>query len=296
MGDPQHADRDTGAKAGDGHNVAVSSSDTATLVTRLRAAGCVFAEEEAELLQTATADPEQLEFLVAQRISGFPLEHLLGWAEFRGIRVAVAPGVFVPRQRTSFLVEQAIGLGRRLIHRQDRPLVVLDMCCGCGALGLTLARELGAAGIAVRLTASDIEPAAVDCARRNLEPLGAQVFAGDLFDPIPAELRGRVDILLANTPYVPSGEIAHMPPEARDHEPRSALDGGADGLDVLRRIAAVATGWLAPGGHLLVEESEEQAPAAMRIMRGHGLLPRVAEDEELGATVVVGTRPGSVDR
>ncbi|MGW4245864.1 methyltransferase [Nocardia sp. NPDC004722] len=337
----------------------MSSSDTDTLVARLRAAGCVFAEDEAALLLSAATDAAQLESLVTQRIAGFPLEHLLGWAEFRDLRVKVAPGVFVPRQRTGFLVEEAIMLGRRRIESAGQPvaddpitrriaspsssstepvaahrtprdpavrspirarsadvagvgssigdtplsavgaapdatsgqmLIALDMCCGCGALGLALAAELAGDGIRVELTAADIEPAAAACARDNLTVVGGRVFEGDLFEAVPSDLRGRVDILLANTPYVPSAEIAWMPPEARDHEPRRALDGGADGLDVLRRIAAVAGDWLAPGGHLLVEESEEQAPVAAEVMRAHGLRARIAECEELGATVVIGTR------
>lgn len=303
----------------------MSSPDTDTLVARLRAAGCVFAEDEAALLLAAATDPGTLESLVTQRIAGFPLEHLLGWAEFRGLRVAVAPGVFVPRQRTGFLVEQAVVLGRdragrsmrsergRTALRPENPraaaalptpaaggeippgaegdtLTALDMCCGCGALGLAFAKELTAEGIRVDLTAADIEPAAVDCARVNLEPVGGRVFEGDLFEAVPTDLLGCVDVLLANTPYVPSEEIAWLPPEARDHEPRRALDGGADGLDVLRRIAAVAGDWLAPGGHLLVEESDEQAPVAAEVMRAHGLRARIAESEELGATVVIGTR------
>lgn len=270
------------------HNDPVTTSATETLVARLRAAGCVFAEDEAALLLTAATDPAHLESLVTQRIAGFPLEHLLGWAEFRGLRVAVAPDVFVPRQRTSFLVEQAIALGRSVF--QDSPLVALDMCCGCGALGLAFAKELAEEGIQVELTAADIEPAAVACARENLAAVGARVVEGDLFDAVPADLLGRVHILLANTPYVPSEEIAWMPPEARDHEPRRALDGGVDGLDVLRRIATTAGEWLGAGGHLLVEESEEQAPVAAEVMREHGLAARIAECEEMGATVVIGTR------
>ncbi|MEC3918448.1 putative protein N(5)-glutamine methyltransferase [Nocardia sp. CDC160] len=273
----------------------MSSPDTDTLVARLRAAGCVFAEDEAALLLEAATDADHLESLLTQRIAGFPLEHLLGWAEFRGLRVAVAPGVFVPRQRTGFLVEQAIALARVRTESipgpaRSRTVAALDMCCGCGALGLAFAKELAAEGVRVELVAADIEPAAVGCARENLRAVGGRVFEGDLFDAVPASLRGRVDVLLANTPYVPSAQIAGMPPEARDHEPRRALDGGVDGLDVLRRIAAVAGEWLAPGGHLLVEESTEQAPVAAEIMRANGLVARIAEDDEVGATVVIGTR------
>ncbi|WP_067666327.1 putative protein N(5)-glutamine methyltransferase [Nocardia miyunensis] len=258
-------------------------SDIGSLVTTLRAAGCVFAEEEAALLAEAATSESDLKGLVAQRVSGVPLEHLLGWTEFRGLRVAVAPGVFVPRQRSGFLVELAIG------DRHD-PCVVLDMCCGCGALGLAVATELSATGIRVELSASDLEPAAVACARRNLAPLDAPVHQGDLFTPLPANLAGRVHLLLANTPYVPTAAIADMPPEARDHEPHTALDGGPDGLAVFRRVAAAAPHWLAPGGRLLVETSREQSALATTILAQQGLTPTIAKSEELYATVVIGTR------
>ncbi|MFF3568888.1 putative protein N(5)-glutamine methyltransferase [Nocardia jiangxiensis] len=259
-------------------------SDIDSLITTLRTAGCVFAEEEAALLAEAAASESDLKDLVVQRVSGVPLEHLLGWTEFRGLRVAVAPGVFVPRQRTGFLVE--------LVAADPHdPCVILDMCCGCGALGLAVATELSATGVRVELTASDLEPAAVTCARRNLAPLNASVYQGDLFTPLPPDLAGRVHLLLANTPYVPTAAIADMPPEARDHEPRTALDGGPDGLTVFRRVAAAAPHWLAPGGRLLIETSSEQSALATEILAYHGLTPAIAESEELYATVVIGTRP-----
>ncbi|GAA5078126.1 putative protein N(5)-glutamine methyltransferase [Nocardia iowensis] len=258
------------------------------MVATLRAAGCVFAEDEARLLTAAATETgADLDTLVAQRVSGTPLEYLLGWAEFNGLRVAVAPGVFVPRQRTAFLVAEAAGLARA----RDRHSVVVDLCCGTGALGLALATILAAEHTPVTLAAADIDPVAVDCARRNLTPLGAPVYQGDLFDPLPAELRGCIDILLANTPYVPSEMIARMPPEARDHEPRTALDGGPDGLDIFRRVVEGAESWLAPGGHLLVESSEAQAPVAVAVLAEHGLIGRIAESDEHHATVVIGTRP-----
>ncbi|MCM6772265.1 putative protein N(5)-glutamine methyltransferase [Nocardia sp. CDC159] len=257
--------------------------DIDSLVARLRAVGCVFAEDEAHLLTAAASSEAELEDLVAQRIRGVPLEHLLGWAEFRGLRVAVAPGVFVPRRRTEFLVEQAVS-------RACAPAVVLDLCCGSGALGLAVATELTAARIPVELVAADIEPAAVACARRNLARFDATVCHGDLFAPLPADQAGRITLLLANTPYVPTEEVSHMPPEAREHEPRSALDGGTDGLDVVRRVAAEAAHWLAPGGHLFVETSRTQAPTAARVFTDHGLTPTIAESDEGYATVVIGTR------
>jgi release factor glutamine methyltransferase len=139
----------------------------------------------------------------------------------------------------------------------------------------------------IEVYAADIDPAAVRCARRNLP--ADRVYAGDLYDALPVELRGRVDVLVANVPYVPTEAIAEMPPEARDHEPRAALDGGADGLDVLRKVAAAAPDWLAPGGHLLIETSEAQAPRAAAAFARGGLIARVATSEELCATVVIGT-------
>jgi release factor glutamine methyltransferase len=250
-----------------------------SIIARLRAAGCVFAEDEARLLSSAAQTPEQLAAMVDQRVAGVPLEQILGWAEFCGLRIAVEPGVFVPRRRTEFLVREAAAAAREAS-------VVVDLCCGSGAIGAAIAARLGR----IELYAADIDPAAVRCARRNLAAAGGRVYEGDLYAPLPATLRGRVDVLVANVPYVPTDEIATMPPEARDHEPRVALDGGADGLDVLRRVAAGAPSWLAAGGHVLIETSRRQAPLAVDAMTRNGLTARVASSEELGATVVVGTQ------
>ncbi|MGW7024071.1 putative protein N(5)-glutamine methyltransferase [Streptomyces decoyicus] len=258
----------------------------AAVVTTLRAAGCVFAEDEAELLLSTARTADELAAMVERRALGLPLEHVVGWAEFSGRRITVDPGVFVPRRRTEFLAGQAVGLGRRTAARTGRPPVVVDLCCGSGAVGTVLAAALDR----VELYAADIEPAAVRCARRNLAPAGGEVHEGDLFDALPARLRGRIDILVANVPYVPSEEVGLLPPEAREHEPLVALDGGADGLDVLRRVTAGAPQWLAPGGHLLVETSERQAPQAVEAFTRNGLLPRVADSDELYATIVIGTR------
>jgi release factor glutamine methyltransferase len=242
----------------------------------------VFAEDEADLLLSTARTPAELAAMVDQRIAGLPLEHVLGWAEFRGLRIAVDPEVFVPRRRTEFLIEQAVGLA-------SPGAVVVDLCCGSGALGVALS----AAVDGVELYAADVEPAAVRCARRNVVAVGGQVFEGDLFDPLPVTLQGRIEILLSNVPYVPTEEVRLLPPEARIHEPRVTLDGGSDGLEVLRRVTAEASLWLAPGGHLLVETSERQAPLAAEIFTRDGLTPRVATSEELNATVVIGTRPTS---
>ncbi|MFS4095504.1 putative protein N(5)-glutamine methyltransferase, partial [Streptomyces sp. AF1A] len=117
---------------------------------------------------------------------------------------------------------------------------------------------------------------------------GGRAHQGDLYDALPAGLRGRVGVLTANVPYVPTTEVPLLPAEARDHEPRAALDGGADGLDVLRRVAAGAAQWLAPGGCLLSETSERQAPAAVEAFTRAGLATRLAVCEELHAHVVIG--------
>ncbi len=248
------------------------------IVARLRAAGCVFAEDEAELLISAAATPAELTAMVDRRVSGLPLEHVVGWADFCGLRIAVEPGVFVPRRRTEFLVRQAIAVA------PPHPVIV-DLCCGSGAVGAALAAALDPA----ELHAADIDPVAVRCARRNLAPHG-YVYTGDLFEPLPAALRGRVDILAANVPYVPTGEVTLLPAEARLHEPQVALDGGGDGLGVLRRVAAQARLWLAEGGTLLVETTERQELQACNTMRRGGLVPRVARSPELAATVLIASR------
>lgn len=250
-------------------------------VARLRAAGCVFAEDEAQLLCREAGNPAELEAMVAQRVAGLPLEQVLGWAQFCGLRVAVDPGVFVPRRRTEFLARQAAAV--------TRPgAVVVDLCCGSGAVGAALA----AAVDRVELHAVDVNPAAVRCARRNLAAVG-RVYLGDLYQPLPAELRGRVNVLVANVPYVPSPDFGLLPPEARLYEPRVALDGGPDGLQVLRRVSARAGRWLAPGGHLLVETGRHQAAIAAAAFAGHGAAARIARSDDHNATVIIGTWAGS---
>ncbi|MFE8955241.1 putative protein N(5)-glutamine methyltransferase [Streptomyces althioticus] len=261
------------------HSPVLPSRDA--VAATLRVAGCVFAEDEADLiLAAANGDPGAVEGMAARRAAGLPLELVVGWAEFAGLRIFVEPGVFVPRRRTEFLVEQALTLA-------PDASVVVDLCCGSGAVGAALTVALGAAD----LHAADIDPAAVRCARRNVASLGGHVHQGDLFDALPARLRGRVDVLAANVPYVPSDEIALLPAEARDHEPRVALDGGADGLDILRRVAAEAPGWLAPGGHLLIETSPRQAPEALSAFIESGLEASLAVCRERAARVVTGRRP-----
>ena len=247
----------------------------AELTATLRAAGCVFAEDEATILLDAAGD---LDAMVARRVAGEPLEWVLGWAEFADLRVVVRPGVFVPRRRTELLAAQAIA-------RLGPASVAVELCCGSGAIAAVILEEVPF----VEVHAADVDPVAVECARLNV-PNG-NVHQGDLYDALPADLRGRIDVLVANTPYVPTDEVALMPPEARDHEPRHTLDGGPDGLALLRRISASAADWLAPGGHVLVEVSDRQLPVAMRVFEDDGLAAGSAHDDDLGATVVIGRSP-----
>jgi len=251
------------------------------LVGRLRAAGCVFAEDEARLLLDAAGDGAELEAMVARRVAGEPLEQVLGWASFDGLRIRVTPGVFVPRRRSELLVAAAV---RTLDERRDP--VVVDLCCGSGALGAAIAARRPDAVV----HAADVDPDAVACARLNLP--ADRVHHGDLFGALPPELRGGVDVVVVNAPYVPTDEIAFMPPEARDHEHLVALDGGADGLDLHRRIAADVAAWLVPGGSIAIETSRGQAATTAGALRGAGLAPHVLRDEELDATVVVATCHG----
>ena len=250
------------------------------VVSTLRAAGCVFAEDEATLIIEAAEGRAEIRAMVEQRVAGLPLEVIVGWAEFCGLRIVVEAGVFVPRRRTEVLVREAVALARPGV-------VVVDLCCGTGAVGVAI----HAAARGVELHASDIEAAAVRCARRNVEPVGGYVHEGDLFGALPASLRGRIDLLVVNAPYVPTDAIALMPPEARDHEPAVTLDGGADGLDVQRRVAAEAAEWLAPGGHLLIETSREQASRTAEAFIVGGLTAEIRRAEDVDGTVVVGGFP-----
>jgi len=228
----------------------------------LRAAGCVYAEDEAALLRDEATDPGRLAAMVAARVAGRPLEQVVGWAGLDGVRVHLRPGVFVPRRRSELLVRVAadeVGRGAE---------TVVDLCCGSGALG---------AALLVRhpdldLHATDLDPAATTCARDNLPP--ERVHEGDLYDALPARLRGRVHVLVVNAPYVPSAAIATLPPEAREHEHHLALDGGADGLDVQRRVIAQAPQWLAPGGLLVLETGRAQAATTAALMEAAGLATR----------------------
>lgn len=245
----------------------------------LRAAGSVYAEEEAALLCDAAAgSADRLALLLARRTSGLPLEQILGWADFAGLRITVEPGVFVPRRRTELLAREAIAAC------SDQALVV-DLCCGSGAIGAAILAALPL----TRLYATDLMSECVLCARRNVGTR-ATVLQGDLFSALPTSLWGRIDVLAVNAPYVPTEAIALMPPEARLHEPHSALDGGLDGLDFHRRVATDAAGWLHPESTVVIETSAAQAAQTAALFSAAGFRTRSVHDEEIDGTVVVANR------
>ncbi len=249
------------------------------LAARLRAAGSVFAEDEAELLLDAgDGDPVRLRELVRRRLAGEPLEVVLGWAAFDGHRLRVTAGVFVPRARTAVVVEHAA----RRLRRYDR---VVDLCCGVGAISVALLGRVGA----LDLVAADVDPDAVEVAAENIGDRGI-VVVGDLFAPLPERLRGTVDVIAVNAPYVPTAAIATMPAEAREHERPVALDGGADGLDVHRRIADGAGAWLRPGGAVVIEVSADQADASAAVFTAAGFTTAIEHDDAVDGTCVVAVR------
>lgn len=257
----------------------------AGIVTLLRAAGCVFAEEEAQLLLSEAAGPAELTEWIGRRVSGEPLEYIVGWAAFCGLRVAVDPGVFVPRRRTELVVAEAVALLRHRRAAGAGTGVVVDLCCGSGAVGVAVASHVPVK----ELHAADLDSVAVECARRNLASVGGEAHSGDLYAALPSQLRGRVQLLVVNAPYVPTDVLPTMPAEARIYEPRISLDGGPDGLDLHRRIIAEAPEWLDPRGHVVIETSGRQAAGTSAIMADAGLAARTVHSEELDGTVVVGT-------
>ena len=250
------------------------------VVTRLRAAGCVFAEEEAALLVEAAADADELEAMVARRVAGEPLEYVVGWAEFCGLRMVVEPGVFVPRHRTELLVDEA----ERLVRDVERPVVV-DLCCGSGALGAALggARD-------VELYAADVDPAAVRCARVNVATAGGQVFEGDLFDALPARAaRPRRRPAGQRALRADGRDRADAARGARPRAPGDASTAAPTASTLLRRVSAEAPQLAGPGRSPALRVERATGARDVRACSGPTASSRgVVRSEDLGATVVTG--------
>jgi release factor glutamine methyltransferase len=220
-------------------------SDHATLSALLSGAGFIAADEEAEeLLAAAGGDATLLDALVERRLTGEPLAWITGHVPFCGVDVHVDPGVYVPRWHTE-------GLARRAVERLPVDGIAVDLCTGSGAI----AKVLATARPGALVVAADIDERAVACARRN----GVEAFAGDLFEPLPSGLEGRVDVVVAVVPYVPSAELPLLQRDTFTFESPLSYDGGPDGAGVLRRTLRDSPRFLRRGGTLLLELGGDQA-------------------------------------
>ena len=278
----------TARVAGAGTTVGAALSGT---TARLMAAGCVSAEAEARwLLEEVLALPpgtvrsrrreqlpataaEALEAMIERRVAGEPLQYVVGWAPFGHLRIRVGRGVFVPRPETELVADRAaahlrVAAERYAERTPGEPAVAVDLCTGSGAIAMFVADAVPAA----RVLATEVDPGALEWAARNLDGTRVELLAGDLDGPLPAELRSRVDLIVANVPYVPTPAMGLMPRDVREHEPLVSLDGGPDGLDVLRRVVAGAGGWLVPGGWLVTEIGDDQGESATGLLTDAGFV------------------------
>jgi release factor glutamine methyltransferase len=257
----------------------IREADHRSLVQQLAANGCVAPEEEAaELIRAAADGSRPLEELVARRLRGEPLAWITGFVRFCGLRVHVDPGVYVPRPHTQALARRAASL-------LPPAGVAVDLCTGSGAV----AAVLGAAGRGATVLATDMDPAAVACAQRN----GVRALSGDLDEPLPESVRGRVHVMTAVVPYVPGEELHLLPRDVLAHEPRHALDGGPGGTSFLEQVARLSVDWLAPGGRVLLELGGDQAGAVAGTMESGGLSDiRVYRDGDGDDRAIEGRRPG----
>jgi len=202
--------------------------------------------------------------MIARRVTGEPVQFIKGYAEFRGLKLLSRPGVFVPRDSTEFLAEQAI----RRLRRRKRP-VTIDLATGGGTVALAVAHETKG----VRVYGTDVSGDAVRVARKNAERLRlrATFVTGDLFGGLPKELAGKVDVVTLHPPYVAKREVKDLPIEIRKFEPVHTLtDHSEDGLGLVERAAAESHEWLRKGGWLLIEVSPDRARSVARLLRAHG--------------------------
>ncbi|MGP0030545.1 MAG: N5-glutamine methyltransferase family protein [Acidimicrobiales bacterium] len=230
----------------------VSDTERSAATRRLAGAGCVAPEEEvAELVAVSRGDGQLLAALVERRTVGEPLAWITGDVSFCGCRIAVSPGVYVPRWQSEPLAERAADL----LPPDGR---AIDLGTGSGAIAHVLARRHPGATV----LGTEADPLAARCARRN----GVTVAEGDLFAGVPDRWRGTVDVIVAVLPYVPTDAIPFLPQDARAFEPLSSLDGGADGLVVIRRAVSESPRWLRGGGHVLLEVGGDQPEALVPLL------------------------------
>ncbi|HEX6261778.1 MAG TPA: HemK/PrmC family methyltransferase [Actinomycetota bacterium] len=223
-------------------------------------------EEEPEDLDASVSGRAAARFrrLVRRRAGGEPMGHILGWTEFRGLRLRVRPGAFVPRQSSEWTVEQTV----RRLRPRPRPVHV-DVATGIGPIALAVASEVPKAEV----HGTDLMPEGLRQARRNARALGirnASFHVGDLLDPLPGRLRGKVDAVTGHIPYVPLAEVDDLPLEVRGFEPEATLTDYSDGMSLLERAVLEACGWLRPGGWLLMEVSPDRSRAVKALMQRAG--------------------------
>ena len=224
-------------------------------------------EAEAAALVGTACDAVELDAFVRRRCDGEPLAWIVGATDFCGLRICVDPGVYVPRGQSEPLARRAAAL-------LPEGGVAIDLCTGAGAI----ARVLQAAAPAATVVATDVDPVAIACARRN----GVDARLGDLDAPLPAALLGTVDVMVAVVPYVPTDQLAFLPRDVRAFEPRRALDGGASGLATLSSVVTRSTRWLRPGGWLLLELGGDLSPAVVAQMAGAGFVDIAVHRDEDG--------------
>jgi release factor glutamine methyltransferase len=241
--------------------------DAVTRIERaLAGAGFPAAEDEAGELVEAAADARELEAMLQRRILGEPLAWILGNTRFCGVEVAVEPGVFVPRWQSEQLALDAV-------RRTPTRGIAVDVATGCGAVGLVLQAACSTA----QVVGTELDPLAARCARDN----GLQVLEGSLLDPLPDSFEHCVDIIVGILPYVPTEAIRYLPRDVQSYEPLLALDGGGDGLDLVRTVVSDSTRFLRPGGWLLLEVGTDQVTSVRALLRNHGYgAIEVIRDEE----------------
>lgn len=219
-----------------------------------------------------------LDGLVDRRLAREPLQRILGTTSFRWLDdVQVAPGVFVPRPETEIVAGEAIRAATAAAAAVHRPPLVVDLCTGSGVIAVAVASEVPGS----RVFATDLSPAACAATMANVCAAGVEVEAllGDLAGPLPEALRGAVDVLVANPPYLPASDVDDWEPEVRDHDPHEALIGGVDGHEIVGRILTLAPDWLRPGGEVIVEIDDRRGADAVAVARAAGLVEvRLVQD------------------
>ena len=243
------------------------TDERTSLIEALAAGGSLEPGDEADaLLEAANEGSVPIDSLLVRRLDGEPLPWITGWVRFCDARVLVDNGVFVPRPQTEALARRAVAL-------LPAEGIAVDLCTGSGAIAVVLGAERPGATV----IATDVDPIAVTCARRN----GVEALLGDLDEPLPPALRGRVDVVTAVVPYVPTEELHLLPRDVLAHEPARALDGGPGGTAVLERAARVAARWLGPGGTVVLELGGNQADELSATTADAGLTTiRVHRDDE----------------